>query len=60
MVNEGAPFAEDAQSHEVYRTAPVNARMHIGAYPGQRLVAEGGDVLGVLCAWPGTRSRNGP
>ena len=51
MVNEGAPrFAEDAQVHEVYRTAAVNARMQIGAYLGQPLVADDGAVLGVLCA----------
>lgn len=51
MVNEGAPrYAEDAQLHEVYRSAPANRYMRIGAYLGQPLLADDGDLLGVLCA----------
>lgn len=51
MVNEGAPrYAEDAQLHEAYRSAPANQYRHIGAYLGQPLWADDGSLLGVLCA----------
>jgi diguanylate cyclase len=51
MVEEGAPaFAQDAQSVEAYRTAPVGAAVPVGAYIGQPLKAADGTLMGVLCA----------
>lgn len=51
MVREGAPrFAPDAQSVPVYRDAPINAALDIGAYIGQPLRAGDGTLLGTLCA----------
>lgn len=45
----GPKFAPNAQSIPVYRDAPVNSRLQIGAYVGQPLLGEDGVLLGTLC-----------
>jgi diguanylate cyclase (GGDEF)-like protein len=46
----GPSFAEDAQSIQVYREAPCNRIMPVGAYISNPLTAEDGTLLGTLCA----------
>lgn len=46
----GPSFAEDAQSVPVYREAPCNKIMPVGAYVSHPLTTEDGGLLGTLCA----------
>lgn len=49
---EGPNFAEDAQSFEPYRNAPVNRlyQRPIAAYIGLPLIGDDGAIIGSLCA----------